>query len=119
MTPRNLLVDACTAPAVVERLRADGHDVAHAFDTGPDISDAALLAFAAREGRIIVTIDKDFGALVFRDGLSRVGVLRIREAKPAAQAQRASELIALYGGELEAGAFVVDDGDTARVRPKD
>lgn len=119
MTRLSLLVDACIAPAVIERLRTDGHDAINALETGPDIGDGALLALAARRGYVIVTMDKDFGALVFRDGLTRVGVLRIREATPAAQAERTSELVALYSDDLADGAFVVDDGDKARVKRKD
>jgi hypothetical protein len=34
---------------------------------------------AAAEGCVIITIDSDFGALIFRDGQARVVVLRLRE----------------------------------------
>jgi predicted nuclease of predicted toxin-antitoxin system len=112
---RKLLIDSCVASAVTRRLRADGHDVLSALEQPSDPGDRVLLERAAAETRIIVTIDSDFGALVFRDRLARVGVLRIREARPDAQAHRVSELIQAHGDQLADGAFVTDDGASVRV----
>jgi hypothetical protein len=41
------------------------HDVREASLLGPDPGDRALLQLAAQEQRVLVTIDTDFGALVF------------------------------------------------------
>lgn len=115
MKKRKLLLDSCVALAVLERLRADGHDIANVLDRGADPGDASILDIAAAEGRAIITIDTDFGMLVFRDGAKHAGVLRLRQALTAELAQRASELIAAHGDDLEDGAFVTDDGDSVRV----
>jgi predicted nuclease of predicted toxin-antitoxin system len=112
---RKLLLDSCVAKDVAARLRADGHDVATVAERGADPGDPNILSIAAREGRALITIDHDFGALVFRDGAKHQGVLRLREAKAAALAERASQLVALNGDDLEAGSFVTDDGDRVRV----
>ena len=37
--------------------------------------DTDVLAWSVRENRILVTADKDFGDLIFRDGLTHRGVL--------------------------------------------
>lgn len=103
---------------MTERLRAEGHDVAAVAERGVDPGDPAILAIAANEGRALVTIDTDFGALVFRDGASGAGVLRLRHASAHEQATRATELVAAHGDDLEAGAFVTDDGDGVRVRKR-
>jgi predicted nuclease of predicted toxin-antitoxin system len=118
MTALKLLIDACVAQAVVDALRGDGHDVASVRERGPDPGDPAILAIAHAEGRVVVTIDQDFGTLVFRDGHVRVGVLRLRAAKAATLVARARDLLAAHGDALGAGAFVTDDGDTARVTPR-
>lgn len=118
MRKLKLLLDSCLAGAVVRRLRADGHDIAIVRDAGPDPGDAAILERAASEGRVLVTIDADFGALVFRDGAKHVGVLRLRDNTPTGLAGRASEILQGQGAELEAGAFVTDDGDRVRVRER-
>ncbi|HWA22019.1 MAG TPA: DUF5615 family PIN-like protein [Caulobacterales bacterium] len=65
-----LLIDSCVAGAVTRRLREQGHDVVSVAERGGDPGD-----------RAIVTIDVDFGTLIFRDQVQRVGVLRMREAQ--------------------------------------
>jgi predicted nuclease of predicted toxin-antitoxin system len=112
---RKLLLDSCVAKDVTARLRADGHDVATVADTGADPGDPAILAAAALDGRALVTIDHDFGTLVFRDGAKHLGVLRLRQMRAADLAERASQLVASHGDDLDAGAFVTDDGDRVRV----
>lgn len=64
---------------------------------------------------MVVTIDTDFGMLVFRDGAGSAGVVRLRDGRPAALAERASQLVRDFGGDLLNGAFVTDDGANARV----
>jgi predicted nuclease of predicted toxin-antitoxin system len=88
----------------------------------PSLSAALILetrrswaGLAAAEARIIVTIDADFGTLVFRDGATRVGVLRLRQRAPQAMAARASELVSRHADDLEQKAFVTDDGEKARI----
>jgi predicted nuclease of predicted toxin-antitoxin system len=110
-----LLLDSSVGRAVARRLIADGHDVVAVADRGADPGDAAILEFAAAEGRAIVTIDADFGTLVSRDGAKRVGVLRLMQRRADALATRASELAKVHGDDLEAHAFVTDDGDSVRV----
>lgn len=84
-------------------------------DAGPDPGDASILERAVTEARALVTIDADFGMLVFRDGAKHVGVLRLRDSTPSKLAERASEVIDSHGDDLEAGAFLTDDGDRIRV----
>jgi predicted nuclease of predicted toxin-antitoxin system len=112
---RKLLLDSCVALAVLERLRADGHDIVGVHERGADPGDASILDIAAVEGRAIVTIDTDFGMLVFRDSARHAGVLRLRQSLPTELAHRASELVDQFGDDLEAAAFVTDDGDSVRV----
>ena len=115
MSSWKLLVDSCVPAAVTLRLRADGHDVIAMPELGADPGDHAILQRAAAEDRALVTIDTDFGALVFRDGATRIGVLRLLPRQAAPQAERASELVKAHGAHLAAGAFVTDDGDKVRV----
>jgi predicted nuclease of predicted toxin-antitoxin system len=110
-----LLLDSCLPRAVAQRLRVDGWDVATVAEGGADPGDASVLGRAVSEGRVLVTIDADFGALVFRDGAKHVGVLRLREGRPVTLADRASTLVKAYADELARGAFVTDDGDRVRV----
>jgi len=52
----------------VNALRAAGHDTVWVREDAPGVADDLVLDRAVREGRILLTFDKDFGALVFRRG---------------------------------------------------
>lgn len=56
------------APAI-RKLRAAGVDVVAVSEVMPSVSDKAVLEYARREQRWIVTFDRDYGDLIFREGL--------------------------------------------------
>lgn len=56
------------APAI-RKLRAAGIDVVAVREAMPSASDKEVMAYARREQRWIVTFDRDYGDLVFREGL--------------------------------------------------
>lgn len=56
------------APAI-RKLRAAGVDVVAVSEAMPAVSDKEVMEFARREQRWIVTFDRDYGDLVFREGL--------------------------------------------------
>ena len=66
------LVDRCTG-----RQLAKGYDVLEARELGPDPGDGALLERANAEQRILVTIDTDFGELVFVHNVKHSGLVRL------------------------------------------
>ena len=70
------LVDACAGHRLAEWLRDQGHDVVESRDRGPDPGDRLLLDWAADEERILVTMDKDFGRLLFLDKRAHCGLIR-------------------------------------------
>jgi hypothetical protein len=59
--------------AAVDALREASHDTACVREEAPGSTDEAVLDWAVREGRVLLTFDKDFGALVFRSGASASG----------------------------------------------
>ena len=62
----NLLLDMCAASRALESfLIGLGHDVVSAAAIDPRADDDVLLARALAEGRALVTVDKDFGELIF------------------------------------------------------
>src|SRR6187551_898192 len=73
-----LVIDECTGPSVAQWLRTLGHDVVSVYDESPQLPDVDILAFAVRENRIVITNDKDFGELVFRDQRPHRGVVLLR-----------------------------------------
>jgi predicted nuclease of predicted toxin-antitoxin system len=87
------LVDECTAAAFCLLLRESGHDVVYMSDVAPRATDAAVMSRANSENRLLLTEDKDFGNLVFRQGRPVPGVVLLRIAS-ARRAQKAARLLA-------------------------
>ncbi len=73
------LLDESADYPLAATLRGWGHDVtAIAHDYPRALNDRDVLAIARQEGRILITNDRDFGELVFRQRLPHVGVILFR-----------------------------------------
>jgi predicted nuclease of predicted toxin-antitoxin system len=70
--------DENVAQLIIQWLRQAGHDVLSAAEAGPGEDDAVWLHRAEQSGRVIVTSDKDFGELIFRDRLNSHGIVLLR-----------------------------------------
>ncbi len=73
-----LLVDESTGKKLVLLLAKSGHDVLYVGDIMPSASDEEILRKAQKEGRILVSDDKDFGELIVRLHQPTTGVILIR-----------------------------------------
>ena len=71
------LVDRCVGKRLTDWLRQQGHDVLESSKLGPDPGDRVLLEIAAKEKRVLITIDTDFGVFVFQEGLNHAGIVRL------------------------------------------
>jgi predicted nuclease of predicted toxin-antitoxin system len=90
------LADENFPGAAVVALEAAGHDVVWVRLAAPGATDAEVLARAAREQRILLTFDKDFGELAWRSQSTRVcGIvlMRVPAPKSADQARRLADRI--------------------------
>lgn len=63
-----ILADEGVDRPIVELLRQSGHQVWYVAELEPGISDNVVLDLANRERAILLTADRDFGELVFRQG---------------------------------------------------
>ena len=72
------LIDECVDAALVVQLRESGHDVIYMTDVAPRATDAEVMSRANRENRLLLTEDKDFGDLVFRQAKTVPGVVLLR-----------------------------------------
>jgi len=111
------LADESVDRQIVERLRLDGHLVAYVAEMSPGIMDDTVLMESRISESVLITADKDFGELVFRQGQASTGVLLIRlwGLGPAIKAAVVSESIREHGQEL-AGAFAVLSPGNIRIR---
>ena len=111
------LIDESVDRQIVERLRRDGHLVLSVAELQPRLPDDRVVDLANQESTVLVTADKDFGELVFRQGRVTAGVVLIRLAglSPDRKADIVSVEIRAHSGEIERAFTVITPG-TVRVR---
>ena len=74
-----LLADENFPSKSVEFLRASGYDVIWILNSHQRISDSDLIHLANTEKRLILTFDRDFGQLIYKEGLITIhGALYFR-----------------------------------------
>lgn len=96
------LVDECTGPRVAEWLRGEGHEVFSVFDQARGIPDDEVLAKALAENWILITNDKDFGEMVFRERRMHHGIifLRLDDERAANKIEVLRQLFVNYADRL-------------------
>lgn len=72
------LIDENAGQSVIAYLKQKGHDVLVARETPTIREDYLLLERAYQEERIIITNDKDFGFLIYRERRPSYGVILFR-----------------------------------------
>lgn len=63
------LADVNVEKSVIEEIKLLGYDVKSVTSINPAMSDTEVLKIANSEDRILITNDKDFGEIVFRQKL--------------------------------------------------
>lgn len=114
------LIDQNRSPRLAELLREHGHDAVHTLELGLErAEDDELLSLAATEGRVIVSGDTDFGALLALLSRRSPSVILFR-SRNTLTAEDQAVIILDHLGDLEqdliAGAVVVVSDDRLRVR---
>jgi predicted nuclease of predicted toxin-antitoxin system len=98
-------------------LQERGHDVkAIAHDYPGGLSDDQVLSLAYEEQRVLITNDRDFGELIFRQRMSHCGVIyfRLSDQAIAAKMARLDHLLRTHLDQLD--QYVVVTERTVRVR---
>ena len=73
-----LLIDVGVGKKVEEWMKTLQYDTKTIRDIDPRMPDIEILKIAAAEKRLLITMDKDFGELVYKSGWSYSGVLLLR-----------------------------------------
>jgi len=77
----NILADENLESEIVTALRLAGHSVSDIKEIRPGVDDPEVLSIANRTDAILLTNDKDFGELVYRDRLFSTGIILLRFGK--------------------------------------
>jgi predicted nuclease of predicted toxin-antitoxin system len=107
------------SPVTVSFLCGLGHEAVRLPEVGLDRrSDADVIAYAIRQGQVVLTFDLNYPALLALNPRSRVSaiVLRTLSAEPDWINQRLRDTLPLMADALTEGAIAVIEDDRFRLR---
>lgn len=112
-----VLLDTCVWGGARRVMEDAGHDVIWAGSWPEDPGDEEILDRARREGRILVTLDKDFGELAVVHGVAHCGIVRLVNFPAREQGRVCLRVLNLRAALLQAGAIVTAEPGRIRTRP--
>jgi len=117
MAKIKFIVDESVDFPVVKYLRSKGFDTTSIVEDYPSLEDIEILKIAFKENRILITNDKDFGTLIFKEKLNSKGVifLRLWDQTSNAKIRFLEKAIKNYDDKL-LGNFVVVTENKIRIR---
>jgi predicted nuclease of predicted toxin-antitoxin system len=95
---------------LIPYLRHLGHDVqAVSRNYPPGLADEDILKIARKEQRILIVADRDFGELIFQQGLAHAGVIffRLPGAKLQTKIDQLNTVLVEHTDDLKRGEFLV------------
>jgi predicted nuclease of predicted toxin-antitoxin system len=112
-----ILADESVDHEIVVRLRKNEHQVNYVAEMSPGIMDEEVLILASEDNTLLLTADKDFGELIFRQGYVKRGIVlyRLAGVSREGKAEIISSAIAEHGEEL-LNAFSVITEKAVRIR---
>jgi predicted nuclease of predicted toxin-antitoxin system len=111
-----VLLDTCVWGGVQQELESAGHDVIWVGNWDEDPGDAEILSLAFRDGRVLVTLDNDFGELAVVFGQPHSGIVRLVNISASRQGKVCVEILERYKTSIEKGALITVDRDRVRIR---
>jgi predicted nuclease of predicted toxin-antitoxin system len=96
-------------------LRDQGYDVVESRERGPDPGDRAILQWAIAEDRILITMDKDFGALVYLEQAQPCGLIRLPDVPAGRRIALMERLLMEHSHHLLQRAVITVRGDRIRI----
>ena len=107
----HFLVDECTGSKVAEWLREAGYEVFSVFDEARGMTDDDVLAKAFSGNWILITNDRDFGEMVFRERREHHGVvfMRLEDERAANKIEVLRKLLESYAEKLPEEFVVVTE----------
>ena len=114
------LVDVGVGRKVEEYLLEKGYDTKAVRSIDQRMPDHEIIRLATSERRMVITMDKDFGELVYHSELNHCGILllRLEDATGVEKQLVLSEILAKYSDKME-NHFCVYQNKKFRIRKLD
>jgi predicted nuclease of predicted toxin-antitoxin system len=111
------LVDVGVGKGIERYLREEGYDTKAVRDIDPRMEDEEIVRTAVSENRIVVTMDKDFGELVYHCSMEHTGVLllRLEDATGSEKLQVFKYIMENYSSQIR-NCFCVFQNEMFRIR---
>lgn len=111
------LIDVGVGKGIEKYLREEGYDTKAVRDIDPRMEDQEIIRVAASENRMVVTMDKDFGELVYHSSMKHCGVLllRLEDATAKEKLLVVKHIIENYAPRIK-NRFCVFQNDRFRIR---
>ena len=111
------LIDLGVGKKVERWLSNQGYDATSVRDIDLRLPDKEILKIAVSEKRMVVTMDKDFGELIYNSGLfhGEVLLLRLEDAKSDEKVKIVENILVRYADKLQ-NKFCVYKDERLRIR---
>jgi predicted nuclease of predicted toxin-antitoxin system len=112
------IVDENLEPSISNWLKNKGYDTFCVLQEATSIDDTTVLSIANKEERIIITNDKDFGELVFKNDLPCKGLvlLRLQDNSLIGRINALKNLFDNYFTLISQDNFIVASDENVRVK---
>lgn len=113
------LADMNISPLTVDALAAEGKDIVRVSSLLPrNASDVDILDLARQQGRVLITQDLDFSALLALGGYDRPSLitLRLLDTAPAVVTERLSQVLPQIEAALRLGCAATVEDKCVRIR---
>ncbi|MBC2714103.1 MAG: DUF5615 family PIN-like protein [Desulfobacteraceae bacterium] len=111
------LVDVGVGIGIEKYLREEGYDTKAVREIDPRMEDEKIIRTAVSENRMVITMDKDFGELIYHSSMKHSGVLllRLEDATGSEKLQVVKHIMKNYSDRIQ-NCFCVFQNDKFRIR---
>jgi predicted nuclease of predicted toxin-antitoxin system len=113
------IVDESTGPAVAKWLAGLGYEIFSVHSQLRGADDETVLKKVIEEEWVLITNDKDFGEMVYRQGLLHHGIIlmRLADERPANKIKTLEKLLTQFTNQIH-DSFVVVTESNVRIKKK-